>query len=562
MSNGWRTFLLGHLLHWLVWLFVATAVVGVWAAYDRQAALIKFTLILCSVIVYFWIIGRSWQQVWWLAGLIGGCGTAVALYFLLSHDWTVWPADLAPLTAIGLRMIAIRPAVDLPMMHPNVVAGLIIALGPFWLVTLYAAWQQQRRSVGIAAGLALLAALLGLLMTSSRMAMLALAVAATVWLLWVVSGRLARWLRRSPTAVFGGGLGLLLVAAGLLLWRLGGLLDVIGRYLPGPDRTGSRLDIFQQTLYLIGDMPFTGGGLANFGGHFSQYIRVTPFFIYSYAHNLYLDLALEQGIIGLLLYLALFVGAMALLAWRAWTGPDVPPIIRVARWLTAVTALATLLHGLVDNALYGTYGTPFILLLPALAFWLAQPEWPASTVWLRRYLPALGGGLLLVGLLVFLIWRPQLSAAWWANRGAVEMARQELVDWPTNELDDGRYVERLDTAVSHFETALTHDLLNPTAHYRLGLVAMQRRDFETAVAYFAVAQQTIPDHRGLQKALGYSYAWLGDVETAVYYLHTMDEVPQEVDVYVWWWRNQGRNDLARRAEVVEQILADSLDNDY
>ena len=555
MNTSWQTFLIGHPLHGLVWLFVATAVMGVWAAYDYQAALIKFALILCSIVVYFWIIGRSWQQVWWLPGLIGGCGTAVALYFLLSHDWTVWPADLAPLTAIGLRIMDIRPALDLPMMHPNVVAGLIIALAPFWLVTLYDAWQQQRRWVGIVvAGLALLAALLGLLMTSSRMAMLALGVATSVWLLWLVSGWLARWLRQSPTVVFGSGFGLLLVATGLLLWRLGGLLAVIGRYLPGPDSTGSRLDIFQHTLYLIGDMPFTGGGLASFGGHFSQYIRVTPFFIYSYAHNLYLDLALEQGIMGLLLYLTLFMGALALLAWRTWTGPNVPGVIRVARRITAMTALATLLHGLVDNALYSTYGTPFILLLPALAFWLAQPERPPSTAWLCRCRPVVVGSLLLVGLLIFLIWRPPLSAAWWANRGAVAMARQELVDWPRNEWDDGSQVARLDTAVTYFEQALTYDPRNPTANYRLGLVAMQRRDFETAVAYLTTAEQTIPDHRGLQKTLGYSYAWLGDADTAVYYLHTMDEVPQELNVYIWWWQNQERLDLAYHAEKIGQLL--------
>jgi hypothetical protein len=555
MNGGWRTFLLGHPLHGLVWLFMATAVIGVWAAYDRQAALIKLGFILGSVLVYYLVVGRSWQQVWWLAGVIGGCGTAVSLYFLLSHDWTVWPADMAPLTAIGLRLMAVRPSLDLPMMHPNVAAGLVIALAPFWVVTLYAAWLRRRWWLGVTAVIALIISLFGLLMTSSRMAMLALGVAAAVWLLWFVSGWLAGLVRRSQTAVFGGGIGLLLVAIGLLLWRLGGPLDVIGRYLPGPDRTTSRLDIFQQTLHLIGDMPITGGGLASFGGHFSQYIRVTPFFIYSYAHNLYLDLALEQGVIGLLLFLALFIGALALMVWRAWTGPAAPLEIRVARWITAVATLATLLHGLVDNALYGTYGTPFILLLPALAFLLSAPEpWPVRR-WGRSAL-LVAGGVCLLGLLVFFIWRPQVIAAWWANRGAVEMAQQELADWPQNEWDDGSQVARLETAVAHFETALTHDPLNPTAHYRLGLVAMQRRDFETAVSHLEVVQQSIPHHRGLRKALGYSYAWLGQPETAVDYLRAKEEVPQELDVYVWWWQNQGRNDLARQAEVVRQTLGD------
>jgi O-antigen ligase len=553
MNTNGRTFLIGHPLHGLVWFFVATAVMGVWTAYDRQAALLKLGLILCSVLVYYLVVGRSWRQVCWLAALVGGCGTAVSLYFLLTHDWLAWPADLAPLTAVGRRIMAVRPALPLPMMHPNVVAGLIIALAPFWLVTLFAAWQRRRHRIAVTALLAMVISLFGLLMTSSRMAMLSLGLVFGLWLLWAVCNWLAGRLHWSPTAVFGGSLGLLLIPVGFLIMRLGGPLHLISRYLPGPDRTTSRLDLFHQTAYLIGDVPFTGGGLANFAGLYSQYIRVTPFFIFSYAHNLYLDVALEQGVVGLLLFLALFVGALALMVWSAWIGPPVTPVIRVARWITAVTALATLLHGLVDNALYGTYGTPFILLLPALALLLSSPERQSALAW-GRYGFMLGGSLLLLGLLIFLAWRPQISAIWWANRGAVEMARQELASWPANEWADGSQVDELDTAVTYLETALAHDPHNATAHYRLGLVAMQRRDFATAVAHLEAAHQQLPHHRGLHKTLGYSYAWLGEPETAVDYLRSINEAPQELDVYVWWWQNQGRSDLVRQAEIVGQLL--------
>ncbi|NIS46259.1 MAG: hypothetical protein GWN61_09585, partial [candidate division Zixibacteria bacterium] len=64
----------------------------------------------------------------------------------------------------------------------------------------------------------------------------------------------------------------------------------------------SRLEISRNTLYLIGDFPFTGGGLNSFAGLYSQYILIIPHFLFNYSHNLFLDVALQQGIFSLALW--------------------------------------------------------------------------------------------------------------------------------------------------------------------------------------------------------------------------------------------------------------------
>jgi hypothetical protein len=49
------------------------------------------------------------------------------------------------------------------------------------------------------------------------------------------------------------------------------------------------------------------------------------------------------------------------------------------------------------------------------------------------------------------------------------------------------------------------------------------------------------------KNLGDSYAWLGEMDKARLYLERIPEAKSELDVYVWWWDTQGRQDLSAKA---------------
>jgi lipopolysaccharide biosynthesis regulator YciM len=103
-----------------------------------------------------------------------------------------------------------------------------------------------------------------------------------------------------------------------------------------------------------------------------------------------------------------------------------------------------------------------------------------------------------------------------------------------------------------FNQALAANPGQPTAHHRLGLIAMLRRDYVTAIVQLEAASRANPEHTGIRKALGYSYAWVGRQDEAELLLATVPEAARELETYTWWWLEQDRVDLAQRAT---QMLA-------
>jgi hypothetical protein len=80
------------------------------------------------------------------------------------------------------------------------------------------------------------------------------------------------------------------------------------------------------------------------------------------------------------------------------------------------------------------------------------------------------------------------------------------------------------------------------------------QNFELASKYLNTAYEVAPDHRGVVKSLGYCYVWLGDLEKAELLLSKIPEAQEELDVYVWWWDTQGRDDLSNKAALVLGLL--------
>ena len=122
----------------------------------------------------------------------------------------------------------------------------------------------------------------------------------------------------------------------------------------------------------------------------------------------------------------------------------------------------------------------------------------------------IGISAIVFGLLALLFsFRKPMQSIWYANLGSVEMARVELDGWPTGKWDDGSNVALLEPAEGLFHQALSFNPNNRTANHRLGLIAMLKRDFPTAISYLEPAYQIDLDHRGIRKSLGYSYLWSG-----------------------------------------------------
>jgi putative inorganic carbon (hco3(-)) transporter len=538
-------------------LFLVTAVIGLWAAYDRPAAAGKFWVLTGAVFLYYALAGQPRANIWAAAAVMILLGAGVATFFLLTHDWRDLPADLAILNQIGLRLMRLQPELLRGNIVDNIAGGILAGLVPLAISWGLYSWQRRQRLALLLVSLAGGLMLFGLLMTSSRAAWLALAAAAGVWLLWRVSGRLLPHDGYGRLLVVGG---ILLVGATAVLavayGYFGGLVG-LANALPGAPSGTTRYELWQSSLYLADDFLWTGGGLTAFAGLYSQYIQVIPFFLYSYSHNFYLDLLLEQGLLGLLACLSVMAGAIWLL-WRpSGKGPAEEKETAYLRWGLFTGLLAVGLHSFTDSALYAGQGTPFLFIWAGLAVALQRPV-------VVRPAPVENGDkqmtwLVTAAVIVFLLvagylFRHALAASWQANLGAVAMAQVELADYPANQWVGDRHVAALQPAVARFERALAANPANGVAHHRLGLMALAAAEFETAAVHLEAARAAQPGHRGIVKTLGYGYLWSGQLDKAMPLLSGLPEIPGELDAYTWWWTEQGQPGLARYAHQLRSNL--------
>jgi tetratricopeptide (TPR) repeat protein len=225
------------------------------------------------------------------------------------------------------------------------------------------------------------------------------------------------------------------------------------------------------------------------------------------------------------------------------------------------------LHGLAEDALYGTWAIPSLFFLPGFVVALeGHGSERVNEAWLPRLAPprpvSRRSGLLLAAIAVALValgvgFGRSIVSSIQANLGALVMARQQLTGWPTGSWNDGREVANLRPAEAWFAKALASKADNRSAHYRLGLIDMQRRDFTGAVDHLSLAAQRSPGHRGVTKSLGFALCWAGSLDEAAQQLVVIPEARRELEIYVWWWGTQGRPDLADRAQRLASRLPPS-----
>lgn len=122
-----------------------------------------------------------------------------------------------------------------------------------------------------------------------------------------------------------------------------------------------RILLWKEALETIGESPILGVGLGNYLAAARPLSAPgTPF----YAHNLYLDIAAEVGLVGLGLFLTLFLwsGAVVFRRWRSspWAAP------------TGGALALYLTHSLVETALFSLHVTILLTLLFAITLSLER----------------------------------------------------------------------------------------------------------------------------------------------------------------------------------------------
>lgn len=537
---------------WLVLVFLITAWVGYWAAYDQVIAWNKVWLIVTSVLLYYSLSTQPRENLVWVAIFFFCVGVGVSIYYFLMHDFVAAPRKLGFVNGIGRWIMSIRPQTGWTPIHPNYVAGTIALTVPF---IIYPVWKFKRNNDAITllsytfilAGLGL--AGIALLMATSRGVVLAIFSGVGAWLLWrLVNSSVIRRQIKSE-AVFPILLLIYLVVIVAFIYvgpaRSGGVSS--GNYYFG---NGSRAELFSRSLYLLLDYPITGGGLGSFPGLYSQYLLGIPFFNVPNSHNLFLDVGIEQGILGGLSFLFLYLSGL----WSVSKSIVEENENLVFKWIILFSLVVAIVHGVVDDYLYNGVGSTFSLFLVGLSV----NEKRGDKVFVEKR-PDIRSVILVtvVCVVAVLVNFNRIRGAWYANLGAVQLAKVELNGFPNTGWAGQDIVPKLDGAASTLHSSLQFDPANRTANHRLGLISMSQLDFRSAAFFLERARIQAPNHRGIIKSLGYCYAWLGDMEKAQVFLSQIPEAYDELDVYTRWWESQGRSDLSKNAALAVSVLKTS-----
>jgi O-antigen ligase len=522
-------------------LFLLSAFAGLWPSYDLALSLPLFLMIVGGVALYYLLVNNCTtehsRRILSAGSLL--LGLAVSVYFIIQHGY--------PVTG------RIFPEAWTFRFHPNSVATFLEGMVPLALAM---AICERRPWLRVFYGFCAATFASALLMTASQGAWVALALCGIIWLC-------TRFHRIGM--VFAAIIPISVVVPGAyLVFNNDASLNsipIVGTTLVSLFARPDRLEVYRNSLYLIQDFLFTGIGLGNvFAMVYSRYALLIQVPFLSYSHNLFLEIWLDQGVLGVLSFLSL-IAAFYLFVRRVPSHLSrieerAPSAVFQGCWL-GVTA--TLIHGLFDARQYAdswTLPVFFVLLGLAVGTGLSIVQTGRNTpsrhtIVGSEYLPrrlraehlAIYFILALTCLsLGFALYKPLLAVVH-ANLGSVYQARGELAP----NLTDGERQLYLHLAKAHYDKAISHAPGNHTARQRLGRLALDAGRYEEGVVHLKLAYQAAPSSFATWKTLGLAYVWVGRLDEAEPLLRDAKDIVQELNTWGRWRSTQGEKELAINA---------------
>ena len=305
-------------------LLVLTIPIAVWASALPALTLPKLTGLILGVAAFRATVNAvdRPRKLSWAVALYLVLGLCLAVLGLVGTHWYGKLQGLAPLLAPVLgripQLVRGLPGAEAGI-NANELGGALVLFLPVSLAATLALGGLGRQwidwLVRLASFLATFFIAGVLVLTQSRSAWMGAAVGlgTMAWLRW----RWARWL------ILGGALAMMLA-----LWYVGpgqvaqALLQPAGTTsagtVLGAASLEGRVELWNRALFAIQDFPFTGCGL----GTFRRVVNVLyPLFLagpdadLAHAHNVFLQVALDLGLPGLVAYLGM-VGTAIWICWR------------------------------------------------------------------------------------------------------------------------------------------------------------------------------------------------------------------------------------------------------
>lgn len=314
--------------------------ISLWSTTHPEITQEQTWRLLAGIMLYYTIVnwGRSPARLRRLLFGVTVLGLLLAIGASVSVTWEAGKLPIIPRSFYTRFTTIVTDTIN-----PNVMAGSLIILLPIALSRLLFTWRQLRWFDRLFSLITVLVMLGILILTQSRSAYGALlAVLATMTLL--------KWRR--------GWVLLLIIIAGLLLAiQIRGLSTVLDLLSSAPELGGleGRTQAWWRALFMIEGFPFTGIGMGTFKDVArARYPFPDPAWDIPHAHNLFLQVAVDLGLPGLVAWLAIVINVIA----SAWKLCEHGRHINDRSILGLGTALlcsqiALLVHGLTDAVTWG-----------------------------------------------------------------------------------------------------------------------------------------------------------------------------------------------------------------
>ena len=357
-------------------LLAIMVLVSLYATYDIAVSLPKIAGLTLGLGAFFAAARLGGDQAWWLRMFAGflALGVLIAAVGLLGMQSGAKITLLAPiLNRLPLALRGLPGAEE--GLNPNQVAGALLWIIPAMTMATVQnkrLWRSgpaaARRGYAIAvvslSALSLLFVMGVFVLTQSRSGYIGLAAGLALMLMMGAPTRWRRWLA----------LGVIVgvIGVGAIVWR-SEVNPAAQTSLGSPtlplDTLGGRVEIWSRAIYGIQDFPFTGMGMNTFR-HVMPLLyplfTMGPDVDVGHAHNEFLQAALDLGLPGLMAFIALHLGVVAMLS-RLWRTVDTAAAPEMAARRYAALGLGC---GLLAHLVYGLTDAVALGAKPGLVFWL------------------------------------------------------------------------------------------------------------------------------------------------------------------------------------------------
>ncbi len=556
-------------------LFYCGAVLAAFTSYDWRLC-VPFLAVLSVGLGVYAMLTLSLhtdKHVTWVSAILVLLACLYAIICVFQYRHLGWNDKISLFTRLGNLLSTPFPALIQPGLTANAAAALLEGCLPLALGLCYDA-RGWRRVIWLAAAMLLVVVIL---LSASRGAWLALLVTAAVAAIWFVFFRPhqatppihIRLGSGLPLAVSANRLSrkiilafVALIAALLALKALSALFayTTLARAI-------ERLGLYRDSFYLALEFPFTGIGggpiFAQMYSHFQLLINV-PYL--EYAHNLWLNIWLAHGLLGLLGFSGLLLAAIRLV-WRAL------PQLNGAGFGAALGSLSLMLHGFTDAPQYDSKWPVLLmafalfgLLIAATRVVNAQPLcWinlrfsevyraSGSDIYTRQRWPHLR--IVIIGIALFSalgIYMPTILALAASNVAAVFHAKAQL--GPS--LSDAERMHMLAQVDGWLDTAQRIRPQSAAVLRKHGMLAFQRGNYAETIWLLSRAAPAYPDDQGLIKTLGLAYTWYGYTQEGAQILGQLsraNEVRQELEIWAVAWTEREQEEYANNSRVVATLL--------